>query len=77
MIASTLYLLLSAMLPRGARPPGLKAPVEGIPGVYVKNRSGRGSSGHKLLIATLRAMPVYGCAADRNRAKRLRKARRS
>lgn len=71
-----LSMLLTAILPRGARPP-VEAPPEPVPGVYVKNRRRGGSSGHKLVCAALRVMPTYGCSADRNRAKRLRKARRS
>jgi hypothetical protein len=73
---SILPLLLAAILPRGARPHDLQNPGVDVPGVFVKNRSGRGSSGHKLLISTLRMMPVYGCGADRNAAKRTRRARR-
>lgn len=69
-------LLLAAFLPRGNRPP-VETPSVDVPGVYVKNRRGRGRSGHKLVCAALRMMPTYGCSADRNAAKRLRKARRA
>lgn len=75
MIGYLPLLLLAATMPRGARP-RLEAPKEGVPGVVMPGR-GRGSSnGFKEVIVALKLMPTYGCSADRNAAKRLRKARR-
>lgn len=75
--------LLSAVLPRGLRPPIQHAPEAQLrdegklpvtPGM--KRRGGRWGQ-HKLVCAALRAMPTYASNTERNAAKRLRKARRA
>jgi hypothetical protein len=57
--------------------PHLEAPREDVPGVVVARRGrGRSDGRFKIVITALKMMPTYQCAADRNAAKRLRKARR-
>lgn len=74
------FALLAAALPRGLRPP-MPAPDPTMRGVRVPvtpGQKGRGGSNgqHKLLISALRAMPLYDTKAERNAAKRVRRARR-
>lgn len=73
---SFIYALLSAVIPRGLRP-SMPLPRQDVPGVRLPRRR-RGSDGRfKLLIAALRAMPTYATRAEKNAAKRARRALRS
>ena len=75
MIGILPLLLLAATMPRGARP-RLEAPKAGVPGVVMPGRGRLRDGRFKLIITALKMMPTYGCSADRNAAKRIRRARR-